>query len=130
MLNRLEVIGNLGRDPEMSYTPSGKQVTKFSLAVNNRRPGAEGERKPEDTLWLNVTAWERLAETCSRFLHKGSRVYATGRLQVREYTRQDGSKGTAVELILSDMQMLDPKDASATEGAGASGASASDDLPF
>lgn len=65
MLNRLEAIGDVGRDPEMSYNPQGKAVTKFSLAVNNRRGSAEGERWPEDTVWLDVIAWERLAETCN-----------------------------------------------------------------
>ncbi len=129
MLNRLEVIGNLGRDPEMTYTPVGKAVCKFSVAVNQRRSGgAEGER---DTLWLNAVAWEKLAETCSAYLHKGSKIYAAGRLQVREYETKDGRKGTAVELILSDMEMLDPKGAGTSAGTSNGGAGApDDDIPF
>lgn len=131
MLNRLEVIGNLGRDPEMNYTPSGKAVTKFSVAINQRRGGAEGERKPEDTLWVNVIAWERLGETCNTYLHKGSKIYVAGRLQVREYETKDGRKGTAIELIASEMVMLDTKPTTAgTFGASGEDEHPSDDIPF
>jgi single-strand DNA-binding protein len=131
MLNKIMLIGNLGRDPEMSYTPSGSAVTKFSVAVNRRfRDKQTGESKDE-TQWFNIVAWERLAETCNQYLHKGSKVYLEGRMRSHKYTDKDNIERTAWEVVLNDMQMLDPKEARV--GAGAAGGMEDvtpDDIPF
>ncbi len=131
MLNKILLIGNLGRDPEMSYTPSGTAITKFSLAATRRwRDKQSGERKDETT-WFNIVAFDRLAETCNQYLHKGSKVYVEGRMTSRRYTNKDGIEMTAWEVHLLDMQMLDPKESRA----GGSGGSdlddvSPDDIPF
>jgi single-strand DNA-binding protein len=101
------LIGNLGRDPEMSYTTSGSAVTKFSLAVN-RISKVGGERK-EETEWFNITAWNQLAETCNTYLKKGQKVFVEGRLQLRKYTDKNGVERTSVDVIINDMEMLTPK---------------------
>ena len=128
MLNKIMLIGNLGRDPEMSYTPSGSAVTKFSLAVNRNRKDKSGETQKETT-WFNIVAWERLAETCNQYLHKGSKVYLEGRMNSHKYTDKDGIERTAWEVTLNDMQMLDPKEQSGGSGSGVDDMSA-DDIPF
>lgn len=110
-LNRVMMIGRLGQDPEMRYTGQGAAVTQMRLAVNRRvRAGADGEQR-EETDWFTVVAWERLAETCSQYLAKGSRVYFEGRLQTRSWEGQDGQKRYATEIIASDMIMLDSRQA-------------------
>ena len=132
MLNKIMLIGNLGRDPEMSYTPSGKAITKFTVAVNRRsRDRDTGERR-EETQWFNIVAWDQLAETCTQYLHKGSKVYLEGRMTSRKYTNKDGVEVTAWEVVLSEMQMLDPKTADGGQGqrAGAGDTSDVDDIPF
>jgi len=85
-------------------------VAKFSLAIS-RYTKVKGERK-EETDWYNIVAWRKLAETCEKFLHKGSKVYIEGRLELRKYVGNDGVQRTSVDVIASDMQMLDPKDSS------------------
>jgi len=107
MLNKIMLIGNLGRDPELNVTPDGTPVTKFSLAVS--RKTSTGEKETE---WFNIVAWRQLAEICERYLHKGSKVYIEGRLSQRKYTDREGVQRTAVEVIANDMQMLDSKPAS------------------
>ena len=102
------IIGNLGRDPEMRYTPAGKAVTSFSVACNRTYSTAEGERK-EETEWFRISAWGKLAETCSQYLRKGSKVYVEGRLRTRTWEGQDGQKRTEVEIVASDLQMLDTR---------------------
>jgi single-strand DNA-binding protein len=108
-MNKIMLIGNLGRDPEMNYTPSGLAVTRFSLAVNRVTKSANGERQKE-TDWFNIVAWRELAEICNTYLHKGSKVFIEGRLQQRKYTGNDGIQRTAVEVIASGMEMLSPKE--------------------
>ncbi len=109
MLNKIMLIGNLGRDPEMNYTPSGTAVTKFSLAVSRSyKVQATGEKRDE-TEWFNIVAWNKLAETCSAYLHKGNKIYIEGRLTQRKYTDRDGNQRTAIDVIASDMEMLTPK---------------------
>ena len=108
MLNKIMLIGNLGRDPELNVTSDGTPVTKFSLAVNRRYKGGDGEQK-EETEWFNIVAWRQLAEICERYLHKGSKVYIEGRLTQRKYTDREGVQRIAVEVIASDMKMLDKK---------------------
>jgi single-strand DNA-binding protein len=125
------IIGNLGRDPEMRYTPTGKPVTSFSVAVNRVYNSAEGERK-EETEWFRVSAWNKLAETCSQYLRKGSKVYVEGRLRTRTWEGQDGQKRLDLEVIATDMIILDSK--AKTESGDVSmeehGGSDLDQIPF
>jgi len=108
-MNKIILIGNLGRDPEMNYTQSGTAVTKFSLAVNRISKSQSGERQTE-TEWFNIIAWNQLAETCSKYLQKGHKVYVEGRLTQRKYTDRNNVERTAVEVIINEMEMLTPKD--------------------
>jgi len=101
------IIGNLGRDPETRYTANGNPVTSFSVAVN-RVYTAGGERR-EETEWFRVSAWNKLAETCSQYLHKGSRVYVEGRLKTSTWDAADGQKRLSLEVTASDMIILDTK---------------------
>lgn len=129
MLNKIMLIGNLGREPEMNYTPSGKPVAKFSLAVNRRTKSAAGERQ-EETTWFNVVVWDALAETCQKFLRKGSKVYIEGRITSRKYTDKDNVERTAWEVVASSMEMLDSKPAGESSAAGSYPDMGSDDVPF
>jgi len=108
MLNKIMLIGNLGRDPEMNVTGDGTTFTRFSLAVNRRTKNAQGERT-EETEWFNVVAWRQLAEVCNTYLHKGSKVYIEGRLTQRKYTDKNGNERTSVEVIASDVEFLSGK---------------------
>jgi len=108
-MNKIMLIGNLGRDPEMNYTPSGVAVARFSLAVNRVTKSATGERV-EETEWFNITAWRQLAETCSTYLKKGHKVYIEGRLTTHKYTDKTGVERTSVDVIANDLEMLTPKD--------------------
>ena len=137
MLNKIMLIGNLGRDPEMSYTQSGRAITKFSLAVNRRWTDRETKESKEETTWFYIVAWDRLAETCNQYLHKGSKVYIEGRMTSRKYTNKDGIEVTAWDVNATEMQMLDPKGASVGAGSGSGGQGAGgydettpDDIPF
>ncbi len=134
-LNKVTLIGRLGKDPEMKYIPSGVAVTKFSLATNRyTKPQDAGTQGQEETDWHNVVAWDKLADTCNQYLHKGSLVYIEGRLQTRSW-EQDGQKRYMTEIIAGTMIMLDPKESDAT-GNGysrrepVSVAAEDDDLPF
>lgn len=105
-LNKIMLIGNLGKDPEMRYTPQGHPVTTFSLAVSRSIPGNEGERK-EETDWFNIITWNKLAETCNQYLSKGRRAFVEGRLRTRNWEGQDGQKRTSVEVIANTVLFLD-----------------------
>lgn len=107
-LNKVMIIGNLGRDPEMRYTPSGKPVTSFSVATSRTWVTAEGERR-EATEWFNVVAWRDLAEICSQYLSKGSKVYIEGRLQTRSWEGPDGQKHYRTEIVADEMIVLDSR---------------------
>ena len=108
-LNKVMVIGRLGADPEMRYTPSGSPVTNFRVAVNRRtRTGESGEQQ-EETDWFPIVAWQKLGEICAQHLSKGSRVYIEGRLQVRSWEDQSGQKRYTTEIIASDLIMLDSR---------------------
>jgi len=107
-LNRVQLIGRLGKDPESRYTPTGKQVTTFSLAVSNRWK-TQGEMK-EYTEWVNVEAWGRLGEICQEFLKKGSLVYIEGRLRTERY-EDKGETRWYTKVVALTMQMLDKKPA-------------------
>jgi single-strand DNA-binding protein len=108
-LNRVQLIGRLGKDPESKFTPTGKKVTHFSLAISNRWKGKEGEAK-EYTEWVNIEAWGRLGEVCNEYLKKGSLVFVEGRLKTDRYEDKGESKFYTKVVALS-MQMLDHKPA-------------------
>jgi single-strand DNA-binding protein len=107
-LNKVMIIGRLGRDPEMRYTPSGKPVTTFSVATHRSWNTSEGERKTE-TEWFNVVAWGSLAEICKEYLSKNRLVYIDGRLQTRHWDDAEGNKHTSVEIVANEMIMLDER---------------------
>lgn len=104
-LNKVQIIGNLGRDPEMRYTPSGSAVTNFTVAVNRPRRAQDGSTTDE-TEWFRVVLWDKLAETANEFLRKGRTVYIEGRLQSRKYTDKDGVEKTSVEIVGNEMILL------------------------
>jgi len=104
-LNKIIVIGNLGRDPEMRYTPNGQSVTSFSVASNRKYTTAAGEQR-EETEWFNVSAWGRHAELCNQYLTKGQQVYVEGRLHSRTYETRDGQTRFVNEINLTDVQFL------------------------
>jgi single-strand DNA-binding protein len=105
-LNKIMLIGNLGRDPEMRYTPSGKPVTSFTIGVSYTWYDAEGERR-EQTEWFNIVAWSGLAEICNQYLRKGQRVYIEGRLQTRRWQDSSGADRSTTEVVAREMIMLD-----------------------
>ncbi len=107
-LNKVMIIGNLGRDPEMRYTPSGKPVTSFSVATTRTWVTADNERR-EATEWFNVVAWRDLAEICNQYLTKGSKVYIEGRLQTRSWETPDGQKHFRTEIVADEMIVLDTR---------------------
>jgi single-strand DNA-binding protein len=104
-LNKVMIIGHLGRDPEMRYTPSGRPVTTFTVATSRSWNSANGERHSE-TEWFNVVAWGNLAEICKQYLTKGQQVYIEGRLQTRKWDDKEGVKHTSVEIVANEMMML------------------------
>lgn len=104
-LNKVMIIGNLGRDPEMRYTPSGRPVTTFSVASSRSWNTSNGERRVE-TEWFNIIAWGSLAEICKQYLIKGQQVYIEGRLQTRQWDDSDGNKRTSIEIVANEMIIL------------------------
>ena len=115
MLNKIMLIGNLGRDPEMNVTSDGTPFTKFTLAVNRRTKSSSGERH-EETEWFNIVAWRQLAETFNTYLHKGSKVYIEGRLTQRKYTDKNGVERTMIDVVASDFEFLTPKGTQGSSG--------------
>ena len=107
-LNRVQLIGRLGKDPESRFTPTGKNVTHFSLAVSERWKSAEGKGK-ENTEWVNVEAWGRLGEICQQYLHKGKLVFLEGRLKTDKYEDKGGETKYYTKVVALSMQMLDRK---------------------
>ena len=107
-LNKVMIIGNLGRDPEMRYTPSGQPVTQFTVAVNRNYKNQAGEWQ-EDTEWFRIVAWGPLAERTAEYMRKGRKVYIEGRLQTRQWEGQDGQKRYTTELVASTVTPLDPR---------------------
>jgi single-strand DNA-binding protein len=115
MWHTIIIVGNLGREPEMRYTPSGQAVTSFSVASSRQYTSSNGQTVKETT-WFRVSAWGKQAETCSQFLHKGSKVLVEGRLQAdpstggpRIFTRKDGTTGTSFEIYANTVRFLTPK---------------------
>ena len=105
-VNRITIIGNLGNEPEMRFTPSGRPVTSFRVATNWRYTTPEGERK-EETEWFSIVAWGRLAEQCNQFLTKGRLVYVEGRLRLRMWDGQDGQRRARNEIVADRVKFLD-----------------------
>src|SRR4029450_1652739 len=103
--NKIILVGNLGRDPELRYTPQGTPVCSFSLATNERRKDKAGEMQ-DQTTWFKVTLWNRQAETAAQYLQRGNPVYIEGRLRVEEYTDRDGNKRHSLEVNGTDMQFI------------------------
>ncbi len=104
-LNKVIIIGNVGRDPEMRYTPSGRPVTSFSVATTRTWVSAEGERR-EETEWFNVVAWGNLAEICKAHLTRNQQVYVEGRLQTRGWEDDQGKKHFRTEVVAQEMILL------------------------
>ena len=133
-LNKVMLIGHLGKDPELSYTPSGTAVCKFTLATNESYKGDDGNLV-ERTEWHNITAWRKLGEICSQYLKKGSKVYLEGKIQTDSYEK-DGKKTYFTKIVLSEMVMLDSKGGYGENGnsdpktAEAHESKSEDDLPF
>ena len=132
MYHKIILVGNLGRDPEMRYTPSGQTVTSFSVAVDDSYTGNNGE-KVKRTLWIRVSAWGKLAETCNNYLEKGKKVLVEGTLTPdqdtggpRVWSKQDGTPSAAYEVRASTVRFLSGKG----EGTEASAEAAAEDIPF
>ena len=107
-LNQINIIGNLGKDPELRYTPSGDAVCNFSVAVTEKYKNKQGEPQ-EETEWFNVVVWRNLAEICGKYLTKGKPVYIGGKIKTRSYDDRDGNKRYMTELVASNMEMLGSK---------------------
>ncbi|BCR06135.1 single-stranded DNA-binding protein [Desulfuromonas versatilis] len=104
-VNKVILVGNLGKDPELRYTPSGAAVATFSLATSERYKDRNGEWV-DKTEWHNIVAWRQLAEICGKYLHKGKQVYIEGKIQTRSYDDRDGNKRYTTEIVADQMQML------------------------
>jgi len=104
-LNKVQIIGHLGKEPEMRYTPAGKPVTTFTMAVSRSWNTGDGERHDE-TEWFNIVAFGKTAEICKQYLTKGQQVYIEGRLQTRRWEDKEGGKHNSVEVIANEMLML------------------------
>lgn len=146
--NKIILVGNLGRDPELRYTPQGTPVCSFSLATNERRKDRNTGENNDITTWFRVTLWGRQAEVASQYLTRGKSVYIEGRLRVEEYTDRDGKPRHALEVNATDMQFISggrseeggapqARAAAAPSGSGESGEPApeptdlsDDDVPF
>lgn len=103
--NKIILVGNLGRDPELRYTPQGTAVCTFSIATNDRRKDKSGEFQ-DQTTWFRVTLWEKKAEVAAQYLTKGKPVYIEGRLRMEEYTDRDGKQRSTLEVTATEMQFI------------------------
>lgn len=128
-LNKVMIIGNLGRDPEIRYTSGGKPFTTFSVATSRSWVTSDGDRR-EATEWFNVVAWGNLAEICNQYLRKASRVYVEGHLQTRNWEDQDGHRHSRTELVANEMLILDSRPNSAPRQSENQSSEDEPDLPF
>ncbi|HEY53577.1 MAG TPA: single-stranded DNA-binding protein [Caldilineae bacterium] len=128
-LNKVMIIGNLGRDPEIRYTSGGKPVTTFSVATSRSWVTSDGDRR-EATEWFNVVAWGNLAEICNQYLRKASRVYVDGHLQTRNWSDNDGHKHYRTELVANEMLILDPRPGRVSDNSEERYFDDEPDLPF
>lgn len=144
MFHTIIIVGNLGREPEMRYLPSGQAVCDFSIATSKKYTSANGQ-KVEETIWVRISAWGKLAETCSQFLHKGSKVLVEGQLRPdpatgspRVYTKKDGTVGATYEVTAQTVRFLSSKGEDGGSGAYSGGgdyggqqmAESEDNIPF
>ena len=128
-VNKIILVGYLGKDPEQRFTQSGRPVTSFTLATSERWKVDDGERE-QRTEWFNVVVWNRLAEVCKTYLGKGSRVYLEGRLQIRSYETESGKQRT-LEVVASVVKMLDSaKNGNSTVSKKSEAALDNDELPI
>ena len=118
--NKITLVGNLTRDPEIRYVDGGgKAVTKFALAINRK------SKSGDETMYIDIVAWDRLGEICNQYLKKGMSALVEGRLVVRDFTNKDGEKKKAIEVVASEMQMLDSKNGGASSSNGSTGSNGS-----
>lgn len=138
MYQNLIIVGNLGRDPEMRYTPSGQAVTNFNVATNRKYTTSDGNQV-EETTWFRVSTWGKTAEVCNQYLKKGSKVLVEGRLKPdpdtgspRTFTRQDGTTGASFEITANQVQFLSTRaeDEGAYTADDSQGISEPEDIPF
>ena len=120
-VNKVILIGNCGRDPEVRYTPSGTAICNISVATSSRRKDKTSGESIEDTQWHRVTFYDRLAEIAGEYLKKGKPVYIEGRLKYGKYTDKDGIERNTVDIVAEQMQMLGGRDAGGEESGGGSG---------
>jgi single-strand DNA-binding protein len=131
-LNKIIIIGNLGRDPEMRYTPSGSPVTNFTVAVSRRYNTRDGEAR-EETEWFRVSCWDRLAETANQYLQKGRQVYIEGRVKIHSWDdSQSGERRSQMEISASNLVLLGQRGDQPEVGEQAAGVDAAelDNMPF
>ncbi len=114
-LNKVMLIGHLGRDPEIRYLPSGQANATFSMATTETWAGKDGQKESR-TEWHRIVAWGKLAEICGQYLAKGKLIYIEGRIQTREWEDRDGNKRTTTEIVANQMQMLGAKDSQGQQG--------------
>jgi single-strand DNA-binding protein len=141
--NKVIIVGNLGRDPELRYTPQGTPVCSFTMATNERRKDKVGEMQ-DVTTWFRITLWGRQAETASQYLTKGRPVYIEGRLRIEEWTDRDGKQRYTLEVHATDLQFIGSRGEEGSSGGARSGGSeagapsrggsggdvSDDDIPF
>ena len=140
-LNKVQLMGNVGKDPDVRYLDNGVAVATFPLATTDRAYTlANGTQVPERTEWHNIVLWRGLAETAEKYVHKGDKLYIEGKIRSRSYDDQNGIKRYVVEIFADNMEMLTPRSAQQPQATSAPSASApqqsaqaeesSDDLPF
>ena len=131
-MNKILIIGNVGNDPEMRYTPNGNPVTSFNIATNRRYTTSDGEQH-EETEWFTVSAWNRLAEQCNQYIVKGRKVYVEGRLRSKPWMGNDGQPRAGNEITANDVRFLDSRvtaGAEDTESNASAPAGDVEDLPW
>ena len=121
-INKVIIIGRLGNDPEVRYTPSGSPVAKFSVATSEEWKDKNSGEKKERTEWHRITAWGKLGEICGEYLSKGRQVYVEGRLQTSSYDDKEGVKRYSTEIVASDVQFLGSKESGGGRSGGGGGA--------
>ncbi len=134
MYQQITIIGNVGKDPELRYTPSGAGVCSFSVAVNKNITDKNTHEKQKKTTWFRVSAWRQLAEVCGQYVHKGMLVLVVGELEVRTYTGNDGQTQVSIEITARDVKFLSSKGERSASGedygGGYSGSDEPEDIPF
>lgn len=137
MINKVILIGNLGADPEVRYTQNGKAVANFNVATSERWKGQDGQMQ-EQTEWHRIVVWDKLAEICKEYLHKGSKVYLEGKIKTSKWQNKEGTDQYTTEIVANNVQFLTPKDKSPDhernqggyEPQGGGESSMGNDIPF